>query len=88
MSEPARPEWHDIYTTDELASALEHHAAQWAHRHAAYAVADELRHAAACIRDLAERLDLGSTLANHLQLTVEEMQRKARAALESFKDVP
>lgn len=51
------PAWHDVYTAEELATALEYHAAQLAHRHGYYDMAAELNSAAEALRDLQARED-------------------------------
>ena len=64
------PEWHDLFTVDELAAAVDLHAAQFAKKYGAYDIAAELRMAAQCIRDLNEqREDLavaGATLVKQV----------------------
>lgn len=54
-SETTTPEWHDLYSPDELAAALDLQAAKLAKRHGYYEIANELNAAAECIRDLNER---------------------------------
>lgn len=83
-----QPEWHDLYTAEELAAAVELHAAQFAKKYGAYDVAAELRQAAACIRDLSERCELGAAAAARLQDQVAAIERRARASLESLSKLP
>lgn len=88
MSEPERPQWNDIFTPLELAAAIDLHAYKIARMAGWYEAAQDLHHAAECIRDLGDRIEMCASKAEDLQETVERIQRKARAALESFSDVP
>jgi hypothetical protein len=76
-------QWNDVYSTDELVAALHLHAAKLA-RAGSTGPATDLIHAADCISDLAERCALAAETAERLNSMVEETQRRARAALESF----
>lgn len=51
------PTWSDVYTPEELAAALDFAAARVAKMQGAYHLAAELKAAAECIRDLAERAE-------------------------------
>jgi hypothetical protein len=58
--------WTDRYTADEMAVALDHHAAVIAKRSGNYHVANELRDAAECIRDLSKRCTFAALKAEYL----------------------
>lgn len=80
--------WSDIYTAEELATALRFAAARIAKRQGAYDLAQELTHAAECIEDLATRVGAAAAKAEEIQETVKTMQCNARAALESLSKLP
>lgn len=82
------PSWSDIYTPEELAVALEHHAAQTAKRTGLYHVADELKHAAACIRELDQRLETVVAIGDALRDEVLSIRRTMRANIESLGRKP
>lgn len=64
--------WSDRYTPAELAAALDHHAAKFAKLTGNYPVADEMRDAAACIRDLSAA---GSSLVRNVLAAKESLTR-------------
>ena len=82
------PHWSDQYTAAELSAALTHHAAQLAHRYGLYDIANELRAAAECIDDLADRCESAATKAEQLAADIALAQRVARGALESLSKLP
>jgi hypothetical protein len=75
------PTWSDIYTAEELAAALDVQAAKLARKHGYYEIAAELRHAAECIRDLAERNE-------YLTKAGGDLMRKILAGRESLSKLP
>lgn len=55
--ETNQPNWSDQFSSEELAAALDYHAAIVAKQRGWYEIAGEMRAAAACIRELAETND-------------------------------
>ena len=51
------PKWHDVFSADELAAALDVHSLRLAKRYGDYSLAADVAHAAECIRDISEQLD-------------------------------
>jgi hypothetical protein len=83
-----QPNWNDLHTADEWADLLDDLAEKAAHERGVYDEHSNLKRAAECIRDLAERVEKASELAASLTVIVEDTQRKARAALESLSRLP
>ncbi len=83
-----RPRWNDLFNVDELAAALRVHANHVAKLTGWYDKAQDILHAADCIEDLADKLDMCAGKAEELQATVEQIQRRAKAAVESLSALP
>ena len=89
------PSWNDVYTPEELAAALDLQAAKLAKRHGYYEIANELNHAAECIRDLAEQqAALASELAVFVGAAMDgieslnRVKQQIASGIESLSKVP
>lgn len=96
------PTWSDIYTPEELAAAQDYHAAIVAKRlggaggnDSGYAIANEMRAAAECIRELSEQqAALASQLATFMSAamdgihTLGEVDRQIKSSIESLGKLP
>lgn len=82
------PNHDDLHTPDEWADLLDEHALTVASKYGKYDMHNDLQMAAQCIRDQAEAIEKAAGIADSLNATVNEMQRKARAALESLSKLP
>lgn len=70
--ETESPNWSDIYTAEQLAAAVDLHALKLAKQKGWYEIAQDLRHAAECIRDLSTA---GSSLVRNVLAAKESLTR-------------
>ena len=87
-TEDITPTWSDLYTPEQWAVILETQAELLAKQRGEYSVAADLRHAAACIRDLSDKVDEAARKAENLMAGINEAHIKARAALETLSRLP
>lgn len=77
---PDAPQWHDLYTPEELAAVLDVHALRVAKMHGAYSFASDISRAADCIRDLEQQIDelrsAGGDIVRKLLVSRESLSRK------------
>ena len=78
------PKWNDIYSAEELASALDVYAAKLAREKGWYEISNDIRHAADCIRDLEAQKDelLG------LSRSLSKLSQTLAGGIESLSKVP
>jgi hypothetical protein len=78
------PNWNDIYTADELAAALHVYSARLAREKGWYDIANDIRLAAECIRDLDDKNQelLG------LSRSLSKLSQTLAAGVESLSKVP
>lgn len=84
----SEPNWDDLHTPEQWADNLAEMAESVAHRYGEYSMCAEMKLAAQCIRDQAETIEKAARAADSLAATIEETQRKTKAALESLSRLP